>query len=331
MMSRRYTFAGHPAIGAYVDARLAEAGWRRCEDVSSADAVLTYFTYTGQLEDAYFDSEGLLKTAAPKCLLIDLSPSTPSFARELSAIASVHDYRVIEAPLAVIDPTLPEAFADAENVRCFVAGEKEDVEDALEILNALAGTLVVLERSGSAQLAKAVDTIQHASQAVAAIESEALFRTWQESTNSVDRFDGEMHADTPLMEHVLQAAAKGHFRGSFTVEMAMAEVVAAMTAADDVELILPQLEACMHLLELLVVVGGPDLTPAALALMFRDEEACAPYGIDWSRAQGLFASDEHDHDHDHDHDDYYDDDDGYMFDDDDLNGLSGGFGGYSKN
>ena len=114
--------------------------------------------------------------------------------------------------------------------------------------------------------------------------------------------------------------------------MMLGDVLAAMTAADDVDLILPQLESVMHLLEVLFVIGGDDRSPAALALLYRAEEESARHGLDWSRAETMYASfgNEHDHDHDHhDDDDYYDDyyDDGY----DDLGGCAGGFGGYSSN
>ncbi len=64
---------------------------------------------------------------------------------------------------------------------------------------------------------------------------------------------------------MLAAVNTGRFDGTYTVEMLMSELSAALTAADDVDLILPQAEACLHLLELLAVIGGSDKAPAALA------------------------------------------------------------------
>ena len=79
-------------------------------------------------------------------------------------------------------------------------------------------------------------------------------------------------------------------------------------AADDAEIILPQAEATMHLLELLAVIGGADMAPAALSLVYRDEAAGAEAGLDWTRAEQAYG-------HDHHHDD--DDEDWDRFDDDD--------------
>ncbi len=80
----------------------------------------------------------------------------------------------------------------------------------------------------------------------------------------------------------------------------------------------------MHLLELLVVIGGADMAPAALSLVYQDEAAGARAGLDWTRAEVAYghpaseededwsAYDDEDgcgHDHfreDHDYDDYDD-------------------------
>ena len=74
----------------------------------------------------------------------------------------------------------------------------------------------------------------------------------------------------------------------------------------------------MSLVELLDVIGENPSAPAALSLLFAEEEEGKRNGLDWSRSRELFAGsaeegeDEeghvhehlhgHDHDHDHDHD-----------------------------
>ena len=98
-----------------------------------------------------------------------------------------------------------------------------------------------------------------------------------------------MGAATPVAEQVLAAVNTGRFDGTYTVEMFMAELSAALTAADDVDLILPQAEACLHLLELLAVIGGTDKAPAALALVYGEEKACAEAGLDWTRAEQAYG------------------------------------------
>ena len=80
----------------------------------------------------------------------------------------------------------------------------------------------------------------------------------------------------------------------------MADLSAALTAAEEADLSLPQAEACMNLLELLAIIGGSDLSPVSLALIYDEEEAAATCGLDWSRTQEYtqeLGAHEHEHHH----------------------------------
>ena len=93
--------------------------------------------------------------------------------------------------------------------------------------------------------------------------------------------------------------------------MLLAELSAALMAADDAEVILPGVEATMHLLELLVVIGGADMAPAALSLVYQDEAAGARAGLDWTRAEVAYGHPASEEDEDW---SAYDDEDGCGYD-----------------
>ena len=145
--------------------------------------------------------------------------------------------------------------------------------------------------------------------------------------------------DATAVRRVLAAVDQGAYEGAFTIEMLNGDVAAAMAAADDVELILPQLESAMHLLEVISIIGGSVKAPAALALLYRDEATSAAAGLDWTRAEQLYANYGdgdfgHDHDHDCGHDHFHDHchhDHDYGYGDDDDFGFANGFGTYSAN
>lgn len=105
----------------------------------------------------------------------------------------------------------------------------------------------------------------------------------------------------------------------------MGELTAALTTADDADLILPQAEAVQRLLELLAIIGGSDKAPSALSLVYREEDACAKEGLDWTRAEQTYG--DHGHDHDHDEDADWGDDfgDAGIMDDDGMTGAYPGF------
>lgn len=322
-MTPRFFFVGHETVGNHVARCLEELGWQSASDASQADVAFTYCTSSSALEDAYFDGEGLVKRSRSGTLLIDLSPTSPSFARELSAVATVNDLHPVEAPLSVIDPALADAFETTANLMCHVAGDPDDVDEAIDVLETIAGRVERTGASGTAQLAKAARTVQAAALLASVVEAEALVRATVSATTSLDGIDATVKPAMPEAAPLLAAVVTDAFEGTYTIEMFMAEVVAAMSAADDVELILPQLESVMHLLEVIAVIGGADKAPAALSLMYREEADSAAHGLDWTRAEQLFADHDHDHCCDHDHDHSYDDDEGF--------GIYGGFGGYSAN
>ncbi len=347
-----YVFAGNKTVGSYVERMLEPLGFTREETPEEADVVITYFTTASALEDAYFDTDGFVKRCAPKTLFIDLSPATPGFAREFSAVAMVNDLRPVECPIVVLDSSLEDAFEGPQNIASFVAGEAQDIEAAQEVLEALVGNAQTVGASGSAQLARCALTAQVAAQIVAAIEADALFRAVASDASMPDVGEGHSGAASPYAAQVLASVDQKRFAGTYTVEMMMGEVAAAMTAAEDQELILPQLESAARVLELLAIIGGADMAPAGLALLYREEEDVKEAGLDWSRAKDYYSTDADADDTDSDgsegvsieslfgipgmdkFDDDFDDYDDYDDDverDDRFEDYMGGFGGYSAN
>ncbi|CVH80211.1 2-hydroxy-3-oxopropionate reductase [Coriobacteriaceae bacterium CHKCI002] len=288
-MRDSFAYVGNETVGSMVEARLGALGYVRASDVGSARTVVTYCTSQTALEDAYFDEGGLVQAAAAGTLLVDLSPSTPGFARELNAVAAVSDLVAVEAPLAVVDPVRADAFSDKGNLVCFAAGDEDALAAARPVLEAVAGSVRDMGGAGAGQLARAAWTLQATAQIVSAVEADALYRAVRRSSSPFGEEALRVGAAAPLAESVLAAVDEGRFDGGYTVEMFMAELSAALTAADDADLILPQAEACLHLLELLAVIGGSDKAPSALALVYGEEAACAEQGLDWTRAESAFG------------------------------------------
>lgn len=290
----------------------------------AADAVLTYFTTQTALEDAYFGDNGIVQGARKGTQIIDLSCTTPTFARELNAMACVADLVAVEAPLVVTDVAVPDTFAARENLGCFVGGEEDCVEAAREVLDPAGRPRHRCRRPGSAPACPR--RVQPAGCGAAGRPPWRRMRcttrcarlpTWARSPGM------RAGAITPAGDALLAAVTDGRFDGTYTVEMLMGELTAALTTADDADLILPQAEAVQRLLELLAIIGGSDKAPSALSLVYREEDACAKEGLDWTRAEQTYG----DHDHDHDEDADWGDDfgDAGIMDDDGMMGAYPGF------
>ena len=219
----------------------------------------------------------------------------------------------------VTDVAVPDAHRPrCENLGCFVGGEEDCVEAAREVLDLLIAHVTDAGGPGSAQLARAAYSLQATAQLVAAVEADALYHAVRTSSDMGEIAGMRAGAITPAGDALLAAVTDGRFDGTYTVEMLMGELTAALTTADDADLILPQAEAVQRLLELLAIIGGSDKAPSALSLVYREEDACAKEGLDWTRAEQTCG----DHDHDHDDEADWDDDfgDAGIMDDDGSDG-----------
>lgn len=325
-----YAYRGNDRLADAIAPRLADAGWDREGEAELADVVITFFPTMNDLEDLCFGDNGLMQVMRPGSMIVDLSAVTPNFAREMNAIATLSDLKFVEAPLIVNDMVAPEAFS-RENMFCFAAGEDDCVTEAKDLLNAIFYDVRVMGGGGAAQLARAANTLQSVAEMISAIESDALFASSRRSISSLEMGGLRVDPVGDRAQTILEAIREKRFDGSFTCEMLMGELSAAIMAADDYELIMPQAESAMHLLELLVVIGGADKSPAALALVYGEESECAEHGLDWSRAETLYSQEELYDDVEY-IDDYGDLDDFDEYDDYDDEDDGGAIGfGYSVN
>lgn len=322
-MAETFTFKGHAGVGFAFRKVLETQGYSYVEAVEDAAYVLTYCTSQTQLEDVYLDSDGLISSSNAGTYLIDFSPSTPNFAKELNAIAAVNDVMAVEAPLVAKDLTALLALA-RENLTCFVADGDQGWDEVKPILEALFAEIKPTGPTGSAQLAKGFETLQVCAALGGAVEAYAFGNAFAKALPTLAEAARQCQGITPSTQGLLDAIHKRAFESAYTIEMLMADLTAALTCADDIDLILPQAESIQNLLELLAVIGGADKGAASLALIYEDEESCAKAGLDWSRAETAFGVVEG-------VDDYDDDDDYGDFDSHSQDYRDFGFDSYSAN
>lgn len=292
-MNKSYTYLGHPGFKPALENYLDSAGLNNVDNPSNADFIITYCTNLSQLEDIYFDDNGLVKTISKDSIAIDMSPCTPSFATEMNAMITLSEAKMVEAPLIVIDQVAEDAFK-RENIMCFASGEENSINIAMPVLDAVFSDIQVVGGPGVAQLAKAASTLQRVAETMAAVEAYSLMKASRQAISSLEFGDFKLPPTSPEAYCVLEAISQERFDGSFTVEMLMGEVSAAIMAGDDFESILPQAESAFNMLEVLAIIGGANKNPAALALLFRNEDKSnlEKYGLDWSRAESGIANED---------------------------------------
>ena len=300
---KTYSFAGDAKVASFLGQSLQASGYTPV-NVSEADVVFAYCVSESALEDLYYDSKGLLQSTKKGVILVDLSPSTVSFAQELCAMGSVSEKHVLDAPLVVQNIVHEQAFSDLSNLSVVAGGTEEVFKQVEPMLRSFAGKALWMGKAGCGQATKAALTLSSAAALVGLVEAYSSLKSSELQEAQVDRDDFmdvalSLRMLTPAQEAFVEAMEADEFEGSaYTIEHLMGDLAAALACVDDGDTILPQAEAGFRLMELLAMVGGVTFSPAALKLVFADEETSKKYGLDWARAEGAY-----DHDHECDCDD----------------------------
>ena len=161
-MAANLCAAGLDVVGfsrtrAKVDA-LVSKGMRAADDVASAvrgaDVVITMLPDSPDVESVALGSAGILESAAPGALFVDMSTIRPDTARAVGVAAEKRGLRFLDAPVsggeqAAVDGTLS----------IMVGGPAESVAEATEVLAHVGKTIVHVGPVGAGQTVKAANQL----------------------------------------------------------------------------------------------------------------------------------------------------------------------------
>ena len=190
---------------------LVAKGARRASSVADAskgaDAVITMVGAPADVEEVYFGKGGVLDSAKPGALLIDMTTSSPKLAERIHAAARAKGLRAIDAPV-----TGGEQGAAEGTLTIMVGGDKADFDAAQPLLSKMGKTIVHFGAAGQGQRAKLVNQVIVAQNVLAAIEG--LFFSRKAG------LDGELMLATlqtgTADSKALRIQAAKAFRGDFT-------------------------------------------------------------------------------------------------------------------
>lgn len=287
---KSYVFEGKEAFINALEGRLEEAGYKRIKKIQDAELVLTYCTNITLLEDLYYGEGGLISDVPDGAVVVDLSTSTPNLATEINDMLTVHNASFAAAPIGVKNLCAKDVFK-RKNMYCYVAGDDAAHDIAEKIANVICSDVRPVDNVALAELSRAFETIQLTAEIVSALEAYELSKAFQAAPSDVVKKPIDIQPTSAGASFVLSAVSDERFKGSYTVEMLMGEISSALMAADDYGLILPQLESDFHLYELLAIIGGSDLSAAALAVVYdgSDDGEISKLGLDWDRAERLYT------------------------------------------
>ena len=122
--------------------------------VKGAQAVITIVGYPRDVEEVYLLPGGILESAEPGALLIDMTTTSPALWQHIAAQARDKGFRPLDAPVSGGDNG-----AKAGTLAIMVGGEQADFDAAKPLFECMGKTIILEGRDGAGQHTKMANQI----------------------------------------------------------------------------------------------------------------------------------------------------------------------------
>lgn len=248
---------------------LVAAGATRANSVaaaaSGADAVVTIVGLPEDVRLVYFGDwpgdggPGLVSAATPGTILIDMTTSRPSLAREIHAAAAARGVHALDAPVSGGD-----VGAQAGTLSIMVGGDAGAFAAAAPLFQAMGRTIVHQGPAGAGQHTKMCNQIAIASTMVGMVEALLYARSAGLDPAVVLESIGAGAAASWSLSNLYPRILRGDLEPGFIVRHFVKDLRIARDEAAASGLNLPGLEYALGLYERLEREGGGELGTQAL-------------------------------------------------------------------
>ena len=262
--------AGHPLhvhsrTRAKAEPLLARgATWHDTPASAAADGqvVITMLGLPSDVEQVYFGtdgSSGIIATAAPGSLLIDMTTSSPRLAERIAAAAAARGLAAVDAPVSGGD-------VGARNAQLVImaGGDQPAFERARPLLELLGKSVTRLGAAGSGQRCKLANQVAVAVGMVAWCEALAAARAGGLDAAAVQQVISGGAAGSWGLTNLAPRALAGDFAPGFLVRHLVKDIRLAREEAEGTGLELPGLAVAEQFYEVLQSAGHGDEGTQAL-------------------------------------------------------------------
>ncbi|NBS32256.1 MAG: NAD(P)-dependent oxidoreductase [Planctomycetia bacterium] len=262
--------AGHPLhvhsrTRAKAEPLLARgATWHDTPASAAADGqvVITMLGLPSDVEQVYFGtdgSSGIIATAAPGSLLIDMTTSSPRLAERIAAAAAARGLAAVDAPVSGGD-------VGARNAQLVImaGGDQPAFERARPLLELLGKSVTRLGAAGSGQRCKLANQVAVAVGMVAWCEALAVARAGGLDAAAVQQVISGGAAGSWGLTNLAPRALAGDFAPGFLVRHLVKDIHLARQEAEVTGLELPGLAVAERLYGVLEATGNGDEGTQAL-------------------------------------------------------------------
>ena len=241
-MAEHLIAAGHQvsgfSLGDEWGPRLNAAGGRVAADiadaVADAEVVITMLPNHPEVEAVVLGEKGVLASARPGALLMDMSTIRPESSTAIATAAAERGIRVLDAPVSG-----GEAGARQASLSIMVGGTDVDFADALPILERMGKTIAHVGQHGAGQTVKAANQLVVAGTYALVAEAIVLLEaSGVDAKAGMDVLAGGLAASR-ILDLKRESMLARQFQPGFRIDLHHKDMGIALAAARQADVALP--------------------------------------------------------------------------------------------
>ena len=244
----------------------AGAEWRESvsDCVRDADAVITMVGFPPDVEEVYFGEKGILASARPGTLVIDMTTTSPRLAQRIYTEAADRGLSALDAPVSGGDTG-----ARAGTLAIMVGGDREAFDRAVPIFEAMGKSIRYMGAAGSGQHTKMANQIAIAGTLAGVCEAIAYARAAGLDVDEVISTISGGAASSWQLANNGPKSAHGDFAPGFFIKHFIKDMTLADGEARARDLPMPVLEKVLAMFRALEAQGYGDEGTQALIRAYR--------------------------------------------------------------
>ena len=201
-----------------------------------SDVIVTMIGFPKDVEECYFGEQGIFKKIRKRCILIDMTTTTPSLAVKISEAAEREGADFIDAPVSG-----GQVGAINASLSIMIGGKKEVVDSVMPLLQVMGKNIVYQGRAGSGQHTKMCNQITIAGTMIGVCEGLIYGVKAGLDLNTMLESITKGAAACWTLDVLAPKVVKGDFSPGFSVDNFVKDLTIALQEAEAMKLSLPGL------------------------------------------------------------------------------------------
>ncbi len=235
------------------DVMEAGAAWAESAGAAAAggDFVITIVGFPDDVHEVYLGAGGILSTAKAGAVVIDMTTSKPSLAKEIHEAAAGKGIATLDAPVSGGDIGARNA-----TLSIMVGGDREAYDRAMPLFRAMGKTIVYQGPAGSGQHTKMCNQITLAATMIGVMEALLYAQRSGLDPETVLESIGSGAAASWALSNLQPRALAGDFEPGFYVCHFLKDIEIALGEAEGMGIATPGLSLAKKLYDQVVELGG---------------------------------------------------------------------------